>query len=128
MIAKTIKAPAGFWNIEISYPLGIILNSKAGMKVKIFPKEKAPVPNISLKNAITIIAIVYPAPIPKASINESNEEEEYKKFIDNLLNPIDNDELKIDLSNIDKEELETILKTLNITEEELKNMISKLHV
>lgn len=57
-----------------------------------------------------------------------NEEEEYKKFIDNLLNPIDNGELKIDLSNIDKEELETILKTLNITEEELKNMIDKANV
>jgi len=57
---------------------------------------------------------------------EINEEEEYKKFIDDLLNPIDNSELKIDLSNIDKEELETILKTLNITEEELQKLIAGL--
>ena len=57
---------------------------------------------------------------------EPDDEEEYKKFIDDLLNPIDNSELKIDLSNIDKEELETILKTLNITEEELKKLIAGL--
>ena len=53
------------------------------------------------------------------------DEEEYKKFIDNLLNPTDNGELKVDLSNISKEELKTILDTLNISEEELKDFMSR---
>ena len=57
-----------------------------------------------------------------------NEEEEYKKFIDNLLNTDSPGSISVDLDNIGEEELETILKTLNVSKEELKNMISKLHV
>lgn len=57
-----------------------------------------------------------------------NEEEEYKKFIDNLLNANSSGSISVDLDNIGEEELETILKTLNVSKEELKNMISKLHV
>jgi hypothetical protein len=57
-----------------------------------------------------------------------NEEEEYKKFIDNLLNADSPGSISVDLDNIGEEELETILKTLNVSKEELKNMIYKLHV
>ena len=56
---------------------------------------------------------------------EPDNEEEYKKFMDNLLNPIDSGELKIDLSNISEEEKKTILDTLNITEEEFKELVDK---
>lgn len=56
-----------------------------------------------------------------------NEEEEYKKFIDNLLNP-KYDNISINFINISEDDLKTMTDIMNISEEELKNMIDKANV
>ena len=56
-----------------------------------------------------------------------NEEEEYKKFIDNLLNP-KYDNISIDFANISEDDLKTMANIMNISVEELKNMIDKANV
>ena len=57
-----------------------------------------------------------------------NDEEEYKNFIDNLLNPKYDDNISIEPIGLNDDEIKTIANAMNISVEELKNMISKLHV
>ena len=56
---------------------------------------------------------------------ETDDKEEYKKFIDNLLH-LKDDNISINFDKISKDELNTILTTFNISEEEFKKLIAEL--
>ena len=56
---------------------------------------------------------------------EPDDEEEYKKFIDDLLH-LKYDNISINFDKISKDELNTILTTFNISEEEFKKLIAEL--
>lgn len=57
-----------------------------------------------------------------------DDEEEYKNFIDNLLNPKYDDNISIEPIGLNDDEIKTIANSMNISIEELKNMIDKANV